>query len=181
MSDAIMEIMIPIGEYVSVGLDDSLYDYFKTLEADRTAKEKGHSHRDALVFGDSGEVLGVVTMKDVFLALEPGYKSLIDSLSPGSVLTPEYLAKQFKEINIWGEPLKNHCQKAASLKIRDIMHVPEDSEVLEAAKPMSEALNRYVAGIHQPLLVRDKGKIVGVLRYGDVFSRIMDMTLACAL
>lgn len=181
MTATIRDIMIPIDEYVSVGLEDSLYDYFKTLADDMAAKERGHSHRDALVFGKDGEILGLVAMKDVFMALEPGFKSLLDSLSPGSVLTPEYLAKQFRNIDIWGEPLRNHCQKAATLKVKEMMHVPRDMEYLEADKPLSEALNRYVAGVHQPLLVRDKGKVVGVVRYGDVFARIMDMTLACEI
>lgn len=181
MTATIREIMIPIGEYVSVGLEDSLYDYFNTLNEDRARKERGHSHRDALVYGEDGEILGLVAMKDVFMALEPGFKSLLESLSPGSVLTPEYLAKQFRNIDIWEEPLKNHCQKAAKIKVREMMHVPLELEFLEADKPLSETLNRYVAGVHQPLLVRDQGKIVGVVRYGDVFAKIMEMTLACEL
>ncbi|BBD08012.1 hypothetical protein [Desulfovibrio ferrophilus] len=181
MTVLIKELMIPITEYVSVGLENSLYDYFKILDDDKVTKDKGHSHRDALVFDDNGTIMGKVTMMDVFLALEPGYKSLLDSLSPGSILTPEYMANQFKENDIWGEPLDNYCQKAAMLKIKDIMHEPKEDEYVEADRSIGSALNRYVAGIHQPLLVREGGKVVGVLRYGDVFGKIKELTLACSI
>ncbi|MBU1003374.1 MAG: transcriptional regulator [Proteobacteria bacterium] len=179
MTVTIKELMIPIDEYVAVGTENTLFEYFQTLEQDRVTKEKGHSHRDALVFDEDGSVMGKITMIDIFLALEPGYKSILDSLTPDSVLTPEYMAKLFKSYNIWNEPLQDLCRKTSNLRIKDIMHVPEENEYVETHQPLTEAFNRYVMGIHQPLLVREAGRVVGVLRYGDVFNTIKELTLAC--
>lgn len=179
MKATIKELMIPIAEYIAVGTEDTLYDYFKNIEQGMITKEKGRSHRDALVFDTDGAVGGKVTMLDVFLALEPGYKSILESLSSVSVLTPEYMAKLFRGYNIWNEPLQDLCRKASTLKIKDIMHVPDKNEYIETSQPLTEAFNRYVVGIHQPLLVREEGQVVGVLRLGDMFNAIKELTLAC--
>lgn len=181
MDTKIKDLMIPISEYVSVGMEDTLYDCFKALEEDKAAKAMGHSHRDVLVFDAEGDVQGKVTMIDIYLALEPGYKSLMDSMDEGSVLTPEYMAGMFRDYDLWTQPLSDLCSKAARLKVKDIMHEPHESEFVEAGDRLDKALNMYVLGVHQPLLVREGGKIVGALRFGDVFSKIKESVLACEL
>lgn len=183
MDMRIKDLMIPISEYVTVGIEDTLYECFKALEDDKIAKGGNtHAHRDALVFNVEGDVVGKVTMQDIFLALEPGYKSLKESLSDSSVLTPEYLAQVYKDFDLWTEPLKNICPRAAALKVDDMMHAPEEAEFVGENDPLGLALHRYVMNVHQPLLVRGEGgKITGVLRFGDVFKQIKNMTLACEI
>lgn len=182
METTIKELMIPIEEYVTVREEHTLYEYFQALEAARAAKAAAHCHRDALVMGPDGQVAGKVTIYDVFLALEPGYKSILESLSSTSVLTPGYLAGIYKDFDLWAKPLPTLCQRAARLTVGDIMHRPEAAEFVEETDPVDVGLHRYVMGVHQPLLVRGPGgRVSGVLRFGDVFKRVKDMTLACAL
>lgn len=182
MEMTIKELMIPVAEYVTVRTGDTLAQYFQALEADNAAKGGAHSHRDALVMDAQGQVAGKVTMHDVFLALEPGYKSILDSLSETSVLTPAYLAGIYKDFDLWAKPLPNLCQRAAQLTVGEIMHVPEQAEFVDEDATVDVGLHRYVMGVHQPLLVRGAGgRVTGVLRFGDVFKRIKDLTLACAL
>lgn len=177
----IKDLMIPIAEYVSVGMEDTLYECFKALEEDRAAKAKGHSHRDVLVFDANGDVQGKVTMIDIYLALEPGYKRIMESMDDTSVLTPEYMASMFKDYGLWSQPLDDLCIKAAPLKIKDIMHEPHETEFVNADDRLDKALDMYVLGVHQPLLVREGDKIVGALRFGDVFCKIKESVLACKL
>ena len=179
MDFIIKDLMIPIDEYVTIGAEATLSDCFRALEDDREAKAKGHSHRDALVLDENGEVSGKLTMADVYQALEPGYKSILESENEGSVLTPEYMANLFKEYNLWSEPLGTLCSKAAGMKVGDVMHEVDESEYVQASEKLDTILHLYVLGAHQPLLVRDGDKVVGALRYGDVFDTIKDAILAC--
>ena len=179
MDTIIKDLMIPIDEYVTIGTEATLYDCFRALEDDRAAKAKGHAHRDALVLGEDGEVLGKLTMADVYMALEPGYKSILESSNEASVLTPEYMANLFREYDLWTEPLGDLCTKAAGMKVGDVMHEPDAPEYVEASGKLDTILHLYVLGVHQPLLVREGGKVVGALRYGDVFDTIKEAILAC--
>lgn len=179
MDITIKDLMIPIGEYVSVGVEDTLFDCMLALEKDKAARNGSHSHRDVLVIGGGGDVLGTVTMTDIFLALEPGYKSILESLDDRSVLTPEYMAGIFKDYDLWTEPLAALCGKAAALKAGDVMHEPAPGEIVDAAAPLDKTLHLFILGAHQPLLVREGGRITGVLRVGDVFAEIKKRILAC--
>ncbi|WP_461210575.1 CBS domain-containing protein [Desulfocurvus sp. DL9XJH121] len=180
MDITIKDLMIPIGEYVSVGIEDTLLDCFLALEEDKKTRGQAHSHRDVLVFGPDGGVRGKVTMTDIYLALEPGYKSILESMDQRSVLTPDYMAAMFREYDLWSAPLADLCRKASGLKVADIMHEPAETEFVDAGAGLDKALHLYVMGAHQPLLVREGGKVVGALRFGDVFSRIKALVLACA-
>ena len=181
MDIKIKELMIPIAEYVSVGTEDTLFDCFTALDKDKADKARGHSHRDVLVFDAQGDVQGKITMADVYLALEPGYKSILESMGEGSVLTPEYMAGMFKDYNLWSNPLDSLCARAAGLKAKDIMHEPVEAEFVDIDDDLDKALHLYIMEAHQPLLVRKGDKVVGALRFGDVFSKIKEFVLACEI
>lgn len=182
MNSTIESLMIPVSEYVTVSADSTLQGVFQALDADGRDKQGQHAHRDVLVIGADGAVLGKVTMFDIYLAMEPAYKSIVDSFSESSVLTPDYLSKIFKDYNLWGESIGSLCKRAASRKVSDIMHEPVEAEYIGKDEHIDKALHRYIMGVHQPLLVRDDaGAVIGVLRYGDIFDVIKSATLACEL
>jgi hypothetical protein len=60
------------------------------------------------------------------------------------------------------------------------MHTPKKMEYLEESATLENALHLYVMGIHQPLIVNNKdGKVIGLLRFGDVFEVIRQRLLRC--
>lgn len=175
----VKELMIPIGEYVRVSRDDTLADVFLALEQDREAKGRDkHAHRDALVTDGSGAIIGKVTMIDVVHALEPTYAKL-----PGGdkgTLTGEFVAQIYKDFGLWGDSLETLCSKGAAINVAEVMHRPLSAEFVEAEDDMDQALHRYALDVHQPLLVRDQGAVVGVLRFGDVFEELRRRMLTCS-
>lgn len=174
----IRDFMVPIEDYVSINGEDTLADYFHALEEDRANKQSGESHRDAIVM-ENGELIGKVTIGDIYMALEPAYKSITEMNGQTSVLTAEYIAKVYKQHDLWSDPLEDLCKANAKLKVKNFMHRPKESEFIEADQSLDKAMHSYVMGVHQPLLVRDNGKVVGVLRYADVFEAIRELALAC--
>ncbi|MEF2144654.1 MAG: CBS domain-containing protein [Desulfovibrionaceae bacterium] len=176
----VKELMVPLSEYVRVDVDDTLSDCFRAMERDREEKGKGlHAHRDALVFSKNGEFMGKVTMKDVFLALEPTYKRILGLKKGESSLSSDYVAKLFREYDLWTEPLKDLCNNASGMKVGEIMHNCEKDEFLDEGDNLGKALHKFVMGVHQPLIVTREGRVVGVLRLGDVFEQIRQLTMAC--
>lgn len=165
----VKEIMIPIKNYVTVKKGNSLIEVLQALEADRAVK-KNRAHRDVIVI-ENGNFIGKVTMIDIFQALEPNYKKLNPS-SPQftGVLTREFVINAIKDFNLWAEPMQNISERGKRLRVKDVMHTPEDVEYIQQNDTLEKALHQYVMGVHQPLIVKDEEKVVGFLRFGDLFE-----------
>ncbi|MFW6243664.1 MAG: hypothetical protein ACOC15_00845 [Desulfovibrionales bacterium] len=178
----VKDLMIPVSEYVRVSAGDTLLDCFVALERDREEKGRtGRAHKDALVFDTSGAYQGNVTMVDVFMALEPTYKRIVDSSVRHQTLTGGYVSKLFKDYELWSEPFKDLCSRSAGLKVEEVMHRPGEEEYIDEDSSLDKALHKYVVGVRQPLIVRKGKEVTGVLRVGDMFEEIRKQILACSL
>lgn len=169
----VKELMIPVADYQTLGVDASLGDVAAALSASK--------HRDILVVDGQGSFAGVLTMGDFILALEPNYKKLNKRNLDTDVLSNRLVAEQFKEFNLWSDSLSNICSKAASIKVADAMHVPKEGHYIDADSDIEHSVHMYMVGTPQPLIVRSNGSVVGVLRMSDVFAEIVNRMNACVL
>ena len=174
----VKELMIPISNYVTVKKTDTLVDVLQSLESARQANT--HAHRDAIVVDADGTFLGKVTMIDIFRALEPNYKKLMSKNGAGT-LTNAFVMKAVKEFNLWMEPEADICQRGARKTVAEVMHTPRSVEFLQTNDTLEKALNLYVMGVHQPLIVNDGDTVSGVLRFGDMFEVVRKALLACSI
>lgn len=172
----VKDLMIPIANYVTVKKNDTLVDVLQALESARRAD--AHAHRDAIVMDDNGAFLGKITMIDIFRSLEPNYKKLVGERSFGT-LTTDFVMKAVKEFNLWLEPEQDICQRGSKKTVAEVMHVPESVEFLQQDDTTEKALNLYVMGVHQPLIVKDGKTVTGILRFGDVFEVVRKTLLSC--
>ena len=167
----IKELMIPVDEYRTVGVDAT----FGTVAA--ALVDSGH--RDVIVVDHDGNLAGVLTMTDILVALEPNYKKLGKKDLSSDTLSNRYVADIFKEFDLWSDTLGKICQQGSSTKVAQAMYVPADAEYLNEDDALEHAIHRLIVGTHQPLLVRKNGVITGVLRLSDVFEEITKRMLAC--
>ncbi len=173
----VKEVMIPIANYVTVKKEDSLIDVLIALDATQKS-DKDHAHRDAMVVDGNGDIIGKVTIIDIFRALEPNYKR-IPVGKPKGVLTREFVMKAVRDFNLWMEPLQDICDRGKDLRVGDIMYTPKGVEYLEETDSLERALADYVMGVHQPLIVKNAGVVTGILRFGDVFEVVRKSLLSC--
>ncbi len=174
---SVKEVMIPISDYVTVKKTDTLVDVLQALESARQAN--AHAHRDAIVVDAGGAFLGKVTMIDIFRILEPNYRKLMDSPASGT-LTKDFVMKAVKEFNLWLEPEQSICKRGNKKTVAEVMHAPESVEYLQETDTIEKALNLYVMGVHQPLIVKNGSTVTGVLRFGDMFEVVRKALLSCA-
>ena len=173
------ELMIPVSEYVRVKENDTLRECFKAFETYKAEKGQDKAHRDALVFSETGEFKGVLTMLDIFLALEPTYKKILQQKDTPSALSSGYVSSLYKDFQLWPESLASVCPRAANLKVSEVIGPLADHAVVDAGDSLDKALHRFVLGVRQPLLVTENGEVVGVLRYGDIFEEVRKLMLSC--
>jgi Mg2+/Co2+ transporter CorC len=173
----VKEVMIPISTYVTVKKENNLKDMLHAIEEKRKS-EQGHAHRDAIVVDDNGRFIGKVTMIDIFRSLEPNYRKE-QSGQERKTLSEEYVKKVVKEFRLWLEPIESVVERGSKIKIADAMHTPDRSEYIEETDSLEKALNYYVMGVHQPLIVKKEGEVTGVLRFGDIFEVVREQLLKC--
>ncbi|BDQ33194.1 CBS domain-containing protein [Pseudodesulfovibrio portus] len=169
----VKELMIPVADYETLGKDACLGDVAAALNASK--------HRDILVVDDNKAFVGVLTMSDMILALEPNYRKLTGKALDTDTLTNRLVADQFKEFNLWSDSLSNICGKAVDVKVADAMHSPDASQYIEEDSDIEHGVHLYMIGTPQPLIVRNNGKVTGVLRMSDVFAEIVNRMNACVL
>ena len=175
----VKEVMIPISDYVTVKKNNNLTDVLQAIEQKRKA-EQGRAHRDAIVVDKGGKFVGKVTMIDIFRALEPNYRK-VRREQKKQTLTDDFVKKAVKEFKLWLEPIKDVCERGSKITVADAMHTPEDSEYIQESDTLEKAINCYVMGIHQPLIVKNGDTVTGLLRFGDVFETVRESLLNCSL
>lgn len=174
----IKTVMTPLLDYVTVKETDTVYDVFQVLEKNKS--DSSHTHRDVIVVDDNGRFKGKVTMLDIFRLLEPNYKKLFKNYKDGT-LTKDYVINAIRDFNLWTEPMQSICERGASIRVSEIMHIPVEFEYLQEDDSLEKALHEYVMGVHQPLIVKKGDTVTGVLRFCDLFEVIKEQMLACPI
>lgn len=174
---SVKDVMIPIANYVTVKTGNNLVEVLQALE-DKRDSAKARAHRDAIVVDDDGKYIGKVTMIDIFRALEPNYKKVAQKRSDRT-LTTRFVLDAIQDFNLWMAPSQDICQRGSQLRVAEVMHKAEKIEFLEESDSLERALNLYVMGVHQPLIVKKGEDVTGVLRFGDVFEEIRQRLLTC--
>ena len=178
----VREVMIPIESYVTVHEEDSLLKVIMILGSSK-GPDKRRAHRDAVVVNKEGDFIGKVTMIDIFRLLEPNYNKIdVDEIvaSGKGELTEDVITDAYKDFNFWVEPSKTICERADVKKVSELMHVPKKGEYIAEEDSIEKALHLYVAGAHQPLIVKKGDTVTGMLRFGDIFEVIRESLLSCS-
>jgi len=167
----VKDLMVPVGEYSTVAANASLSDVATALADSK--------HRDVFVINNDGNLVGVINMTDILLALEPNYKKLGQKELATDILSHRYVADLFKEYGLWADPLNALCERSSDIPASKVMYVPGEGEFLNEEDDLAHGMHRFIAGVHQPILVRSNGTIVGVLRLNDLFNEVRGRMTTC--
>lgn len=179
----IKDLMVPLTEYATVGVDATLYEAVLALEeAQAQFDHNRYRHRAVLILDQGGDVVGKVSQLDALRALEPKY----DELSyQGHIarfgFTRKFIDGMLEHHRLWAAPMSDICRKAADRKVTEFMHTLDEGEFVDESATLDEAIHQLVIGHHQSLLVRGQGAIVGILRLTDVFAAVFHVMKSCGI
>jgi hypothetical protein len=128
---------------------------------------------------DNGRFVGKVTIIDIFRSLEPNYLK-IQREQKGRTLTEGFVNAAVKEFKLWMEPAEDICERGSKVTVAEAMHVPEKPEYIKEDDNLEKAMNLYVMGVHQPLVVKKGDAVTGLLRFGDIFEIVREQLLSCS-
>jgi CBS domain-containing protein len=179
----VKDIMVLLDDYATVSEEATLYEAVHKLEeAQRKFDHDSYRHRAVLVYDSEGDIVGKLGQLDVLKGLEPKYEGIgeLKGISRYG-LNPERIRQMIQDYGLWKKPIDDICRKAATVKVRQIMHTPTDGEYVSEDASLNEAIHQLVVGQHQSLLVTRNKKIVGILRLTDVFKKITTMIKTCEI
>lgn len=179
----VRDLMVPLSEYATVSKDATLREAVTALkEAQEKFNQNKYRHRAVLVYDQTGNVVGKISIFDILRSLEPKYSSMLSDSGPLHVgFTREYMQSMIEQLKLWEEPLTDICRKAAERRVETFMSRPVEGEQIDVNASLDEAIHQFVLGHHNSLLVADGKKIVGILRVSDVFEAICSSVSACDL
>jgi CBS domain containing-hemolysin-like protein len=158
----IKDLMTPVSEYTTLGTDAVFSDLVVALQDSK--------HRDVIIVDDKDAFVGILTMTDILLALEPNYKKLERKELSSDILTNKWVSDLFTQFNLWSDTMSEICKKGCSTKVDEAMYTPAEGEYVEENDNIEIAIHKYIVGTHQPLIVRGNGSVTGVIRLSDVFE-----------
>ena len=153
------------------------------LERAQQAFKSGKaSQRILLVYDEADRIVGKLSPMDVVQGLEPNYDRIDDLKSLSHYRLAKSTLESMKEqFRLWQRPLSELCTKAYKVKIENFIKMPSPDHMVKADDKMDNAFHLFVVGRHDSLFVKDGEKIVGLLRFSDVYGKIAQTMRECPI
>lgn len=162
----VREVMVPVENYTSIPVDCTVRDAIEALERERnefvaTESLMAIGHSSVLVSGKSGELVGILSPRNLIQAIRPAY---LTAPKPSMAETLQYSTM------FWKGLFNSRAREIMSLSVSEIMserppHVDVSANLMEVAERMTCDRCRRVA-------VMEEGKLIGIIREQDLFYEI---------
>ena len=173
----VRELMVPLEAYATVSKEATLREAILALEtAQMTIDPSRHKHRAILVLDKSGKVVSKITMKHILIALIPNYGKVEGTgVLERSGYSPDLIRSMLENSALWTEPLQFFSERAAKLKVGDLIYAPSEDEYIDENATLAEAIHQLIMYPFLSLLVTSGEEVVGILRLSDVFTKVCDI------
>jgi DNA-binding response OmpR family regulator len=160
---SVAAVMIPIEDYTTVRESDTVRSAVEALKASfaskiSTSRLMETGHRSVLVFNAAGELTGVLSIVDLLNGCMPAYLSApLPSMADAIRYSPMF----------WSGMFTRAVQELADKRVEALMQPAPDT--VEADANLMEAAYVMLTNNARRLIVRRKGKVVGVIREQELF------------
>ncbi|MGB5987591.1 MAG: response regulator [Desulfobacterales bacterium] len=159
----VMDVMVPLQEYTTVGAEESVADAISKLKASfaskmATSRLMETGHRSVLVLDEKGAVQGILAIQDLLALVLPGYLSAPKpSMADSMQYSPMF----------WQGMFIKAVRDKAGIRIEEVMSPAPLT--IEGNANLMEAAYMMVKNNARRLVVLVDGKVAGVIREQDLF------------
>ena len=135
--------------------------------------------RILLVENGKKQVIGKISPIDLFKGLERKYNkvNLEETLDKFGL---KYIwSTMQKEYDLWESPFKDLCRKAADVHVKDFVKIPNEGQTVDAKDTLSKCFHLFVVNRHDTLFVMEKNEFIGMLRFSDVYRKVVQTMKEC--
>ena len=179
----VRDLMRPIDVFLRISVHATLAETIDALNEAEKQFLAGHViSRLVIVYDDAGDVVGKMSPIDVVQGLEPSYDSFDFLKGIPHHYTPPSTVEYMKEsLRFWQKPLSELCRKATHVKISDFIKPLTPDRVAAADDRMDVAFHLLLVSRQDSVFVTDGGHIIGILRFFDVYKKILQTMRECKL
>lgn len=173
MNGLVKDYTVPVDKFPR--LSESATFAEAVLALDKAQEEFASGKREQrimLVFDNANKIVGKLSPLDVVRGLEPDFDKLVDAQASSFVSSGYVIDSMKNQALLWSTPLDDLCSTAKNIKVKDFIRKPAPSQVIEAGETLNIAFHRFVLFRHDSLFVMDGQKLVGLLRFSDVYREI---------
>ncbi|MCK9240985.1 CBS domain-containing protein [Desulfocurvus sp.] len=174
MHDSVKSFLVPVAKFPQIDQSATFAEAVLALEKAQEEYASGkREQRILLVRGEGGRIAGKLSPIDVVRGLEPDYDKIVPAPASAFV-SSTYVINTMKDLALlWSSPLADLCATARNLRIKDFLRAPEASQRIGIDDTLNAAFHRFVLFRHDSLFVMDGHKLVGMLRFSDVYREIV--------
>lgn len=178
----VRELLTPVDRFPKISDTATFYEALQALEDAQEKYLSGKSGQRILLVEDAaGRVVGKISPVDLIRGLERKY----DDVEVEKTITRfgvGYARKSMQdEYRLWQTPFTDLCRKAANIRIKDFIRITEEGQTVGIDDPLARAFDAFVMGRHDSLFVLEDKKIVGLLRFSDVYKKMAETMKACGI
>lgn len=171
-ANKVESLMVPVDKFPMISQDVTFSEAVLALDKAQEEFMAGkREQRILLVRDQDNRIVGKLTPIDVIRGLEPNYGKLVDTDYSAYVSNFEYVIQSMRE-QMQTAPWDDLCAKAKDARVKDFLRKPTPAQVVQVSDTLNEALHRFILGGHDSLFVTDGQKLVGVIRFSDVYREI---------
>lgn len=176
----VRELMRPVEEFPRISNQAKFMEAVDALEKAQQEFSAGKApQRILLVYDEANQIVGKLSPMDIVQGLEPNYDH-IDSLSRYR-LAQGVLETMKENLRFWQKPLADLCRKAYKGKIESFITLPSPDHMVTTEDQMDKAFHLFVVGRHDSLFVKEGERIVGLIRFSDVYRKITQTMKECPM
>lgn len=175
----VRDYMVSLEEYARVRLSDTVYEAALALKEKKN--EAGQfKHTTVLVMNDQDEFESRVSILDLMEGLEPKYGELEKLDLDRFGFSREFLKNWIKDYNLWQHSIEDICRFLPKISISKVVKKNDPSEFIEADATLDLAIHQMIMTRNHSLLVREKGRVIGILRSIDFFKLFINKLELCS-
>jgi CBS domain-containing protein len=166
----VSEVMVPLDDVPTINQDATVAEAVRELERAQQQGPRGRlPFRVVLVTDDRGRIVGKLGHLAFLQALKPGYESREEHQALERAGVDPVLADSLSRYKrFWEHDLEASCQRAARLRVREVMRPLQES--IDAEASIVDAISTLIQLGSLSILVRSSDEIVGLLRLADLYE-----------
>jgi len=165
------DIMIPLEAYTTIDQNATIAEGISKLQksfegALSTNRIMETGHRSILVMDQDGDLVGILSIRDLIAGLQPSYLTFA---KPSTAQSLQYSTL------FWRGLFTLQAEILSGMKIKEIMS--ESPPSVETTANLMEVANAMFAGNIRRVVVTDGPRVVGVVREQEIFFELAQIIL----
>lgn len=170
----VRDLMRPIADFPIISGSVTFVEAMEALERVQEDFRTGKAPENILLVHDRmGRIIGRLSPMDIVQGLEPNYFQIDESDSmPYGHLVHDALENMRKQYRLWQKPLQELCEGARSRPVESFVSMPDPEQMVDIDDRTNVAFDLFVTLRHGSLFVTDQDRIVGLIRFSDIYAWI---------